>query len=112
MNKKIVIMEYSDGQLAVLFEDKTRRTISRGELGLIKLTQQHRKNPEIEYMELTELEFIIRLSFIRKFIENNALDGSMDEVQLKHHIEKLKFYQRYGIISDEDLEGYMSRIKA
>ncbi|MEC3270618.1 hypothetical protein [Bacillus thuringiensis] len=112
MNKKIVIMEYSDGQISVLFEDKTRRIISRGELGLIKLTQQHRKNPEIEYMELNELEVIIRLSFIRRFIENNALDGSMDEVQLKHHIEKLNFYQSYGIISDEDFEGYMSRIKA
>ncbi|WP_242299199.1 hypothetical protein [Bacillus cereus group sp. BfR-BA-01382] len=112
MNKKIVIMEYSDGQIAVLFEDKTRKVISRGELGLIQLTQQHRKNHKIEYMELTELEVIIRLSFIRRFIENNALDGSMDEVQLKHHIEKLKFYQRYGIISDEDFEDYMSRIGA
>ncbi|MEI3912174.1 hypothetical protein V6S04_11360 [Bacillus sp. CCNWLW147] len=112
MNKKIVIMEYSDGQLAVLFEDKTRRFISRGELGLIQLTQQHRKNPKIEYMELTELEVVIRLSFIRRFIENNALDGSVDEVQLKHHIDKLNFYHQYGIISDEDFEDYMNRIKA
>lgn len=112
MNKKIVIMEYSNGQLAVLFEDKTRKVISRGELGLIQLTQQHRKNPEIEYMELTELEVVIRLSFIRRFIENNVLDGSVDDVQLKHHIEKLNFYHQYGIISDEDFWDYMSRIKA
>lgn len=84
-------MEYSDGQISVLFEDKTRRIISRGELGLIQLTQQHRKNPKVEYMELTELEVVIRLSFIRRFIENNVLDGSVDKVQLKHHIDKLNF---------------------
>ncbi|HDR7922649.1 hypothetical protein [Bacillus paranthracis] len=112
MNKKIVIMEYSDGQISVLFEDKTRRIISRGELGLIKLTQQHRKNSEIEHIELTELEVVIRLSFIRRFIENNALDGSEDKVQLNHHIKKLEFYHQYGIISDEDFEDYMSRIEA
>lgn len=112
MNKKVVIMEYSDGQIAVLFEDKTRKVISRGELGLMQLTQQHRKNPEIEYMELTELEVVIRLGFIKRFIENNALDGYEDNNQLKHHIEKLKFYHQYGIITDKDFEDYMSRIKA
>ncbi|MFJ8531178.1 hypothetical protein [Bacillus sp. NPDC094106] len=111
MNEKIVIMEYSNGQLFALFKDKTRRSISRGELWLIKLAQQHRKNSKIEYVELTELEVTIRLGFIRRFMESNTFEGSEGKTQLNYYVERMNFYHQYGIISDKEFEEFINKIE-